>query len=168
MDGVLEHVGDRSVLRFRRELPHPRQKVWLALTEPAHLVAWFPTSIDGERKTGASLRFTFPHGEGDDFNGEMIAYDPPSLLEFRWGPDTLRFELEDAGDNTVLVFTDTIDERGKAARDAAGWHACLDVLEYELAGESAPWTSTERWADVHDGYIDAFGPEASTIGPPAT
>jgi uncharacterized protein YndB with AHSA1/START domain len=168
MDGVLEQDGDRSVLRFRRQLAHPREKVWRALTEPEHLAKWFPTSIDGECKAGAPLRFTFPNGEGDDFEGEMIACDPPSLLEFRWGPDTLRFELEDAGATTVLVFTDTVEEVGKAARDAAGWHACLDVLEHELAGETAPWTPTERWSQVHDRYVEAFGPEASTVGPPTS
>jgi len=27
------------------------------------------------------------------------------------------------------VLLDTIDELGKAARDGAGWHACLDVLQ---------------------------------------
>jgi len=120
MDGVLERVDDRSVLRFRRELPHPREKVWRALTEPSHLVSWFPTSIEGERAAGAPLRFSFPAGEGDDFDGEMIAYEPPALLEFRCGTDTLRFELEESGSNTVLVFTDAFDEVGKAARDAAG------------------------------------------------
>lgn len=166
MDGVLAQVGDRSELRFRRELSQPREKVWRALTEPEHLAKWFPTTIDGERKAGASLRFSFREGEGDDFEGEMLAYDPPSLLEFRWGPDILRFELEDSGGKTVLTFTDTIEETRKAARDAAGWHACLDVLAYEVAGEAAPWTPAGRWADVHDGYVEEFGPEASTVGPP--
>ena len=108
MDGVLDKVGDRSVLRFRRELGHAREKVWRALTEPAHLAAWFPTSIDGERAAGAPLRFSFPAGEGDDFDGEMLAYEPPALLEFRWGPDTLRFELEEADGTTILTFTDTV------------------------------------------------------------
>ena len=166
MDGVLEQVDDRSVLRFRRALPHPREKVWRALTEPSHLAAWFPTSIEGEPAAGARLRFSFPEGEGDDFDGEMIAYEPPALLEVRWGSDTLRFELEESGPNTILILTDTFDDVGKAARDAAGWHACLDVLEYELSGTAAPWTPTERWSDVHDGYVASFGSEASTIGPP--
>ena len=28
MDGVLEQLGDQTVLRYRRELSHPREKVW--------------------------------------------------------------------------------------------------------------------------------------------
>jgi len=71
-----------------------------------------------------------------------------------------------AAANTVLVFTDTLEARGKAARDGAGWHGCLDVLEYVLAGQTPPWKAGERWGHVHDQYVERFGPEAATIGPP--
>lgn len=59
--GQLEPAGDRWQLRFTRHLPHPPEKVWRAVTEPEHLVAWFPTTIDGDRATGAALAFSFPH-----------------------------------------------------------------------------------------------------------
>src|SRR5580704_11908986 len=42
MNGELERCGDRWKLRFTRELAHPAEKVWRAVTEPAHLDAWFP------------------------------------------------------------------------------------------------------------------------------
>ena len=57
-------------------------------------------------------------------------------------------------------------EVGKAARDAAGWHACLDILGHHLAGEKPPWSPVERWDQVHAQYVERLGPEASTIGPP--
>ena len=60
----------------------------------------------------------------------------------------------------------TFDQVGKAARDAAGWHACLDVLACRLSGESAPWAAGERWQQVHPEYVRELGPEAATIGPP--
>ena len=165
--GALEPDGERWQLRFERTLAHPPDKVWRALTEPEHLRAWFPSDIEGERRAGAPLRFVFRANEGPPIDGEMLVYEPPSVLEFRWGEELLRFELAaDDGGGTQLTFVNTIDELGKAARDGAGWHACLDVLEYELRGEAAPWSPQERWADVHDGYVDRFGPEAATIGPP--
>ncbi len=34
-----------------------------------------------------------------------------------------------------------------------------------LAGEQPPWSAQEHWADVHAGYVERFGAEASTIGP---
>ena len=167
MDGQLEQAGDRWRLRFTREVPHPPEKVWRALTEPEHLAAWFPTAIEGERRTGAPLRFVFTGGEGPTIDGEMLVYDPPSVLELRWGgEETLRFELRPTAAGTLLTFVNTFDELGKAARDAAGWHSCLDVLAHHLSGEPAPWAPSERWQQVHPEYVARFGPEAATIGPP--
>ncbi len=167
IDGQLDQHAGRWRLRFVRSLPHPPEKVWRALTEPEHLAAWFPADMEGERVTGASLRFVFREGEGPTEDGEMIAYEPPRLLEFRWGNERLRFELEPDGQGCRLTFVDTFDELGKAARDAAGWHVCLEVLAYHLAGERPPWGQMDRWSDVHAGYVELLGPDASAIGPPA-
>jgi uncharacterized protein YndB with AHSA1/START domain len=165
--GELSETGDRWALRFERMLAHPPAKVWRALTEPEHLRAWFPSDIEGERRAGAPLQFVFRENEGPTIEGQMLVYEPPSVLEFRWGEELLRFELMASADGgTRLTFVNTFDEVGKAARDAAGWHACLDVLECELRGEQAPWSSRERWSEVHDVYVEQFGPEAATIGPP--
>src|SRR5205085_9932689 len=59
--GVLEQAGQQWRLRFTRHLAHPPDKVWRALTEPEHLAAWF-----------------------------LLAFEPPRLVEFRWGTDTIR------------------------------------------------------------------------------
>jgi uncharacterized protein YndB with AHSA1/START domain len=164
--GELERHEDRVVLRFTRRLSHPPEKVWRALVEPEHLAVWFPTTIDGERAAGARLRFRHRDDLAEPFDGEMLAFEPPSLLELRWGGDVLRFELEADGDGTLLVFTDTLEELGKAARDGAGWHECLDRLVCELAGQAPPWASADRWRQVHPRYVAHLGPEAATIGPP--
>jgi uncharacterized protein YndB with AHSA1/START domain len=166
-NGQLEAGGDSWRLRFTRSLPHPPEKVWRALTEPEHLDAWFPTTIEGDRQAGAALRFRHRHADLPPIEGEMLAYEPPSVLEFRWGEDTLRFALEPDGTGTTLTLVDTIGELGKAARDGAGWHTCLDQLAFHLDGQEPPWSSSERWGEVHDSYVDDFGPEAATIGPPA-
>jgi uncharacterized protein YndB with AHSA1/START domain len=165
-DGQLERGNGNWRLRFVRNLPHPPEKVWRALTEPQHLEAWFPTTIDGELKAGAPLRFRHRHADLPPMEGEMLACEAPSLLEFSWGGDTLRFSLEPAGAGTKLTLVDALEELGKAARDGAGWHVCLDQLSYHLDEEEAPWTSSERWRQVHGSYVDDFGHEAATIGPP--
>ena len=167
MDGRLEQRGDRWQLRFTRRLPHPPDKVWRALTDPEHLAAWFPADIEGERAAGAPLRFVFREGEGPPIDGEMLVCDPPATLEFTWGGDVLRFDVRADGDGSVLELVNTFDERGKAARDAAGWHTCLDLLALRLDDRDAPWTPAARWQSVHPGYVERFGPEAATIGPPA-
>ena len=164
VDGILEPNGDRWRLRFTRQLPHAPEKVWRALTEPEHLEAWFPQRIVGEWMIGSPLRFVSQFG---DFDGEVLAVQPPSLLEFRWGTDTIRLEVVPDGKGSALTLFDTFDEVGKAARDAAGWHECLDALEHALAGTRPSWKPGERWQAVHGTYVERFGQKAATIGPPA-
>jgi uncharacterized protein YndB with AHSA1/START domain len=165
--GELDRTGQAWRLRFVRHLAHPQARVWRALTEPADLAAWFPSTIEGDRVAGAPLTFTFEHAEAAPMHGKMLACDPPRLLEFMWGTDQIRIELEPTATGTRLTLWDTLDANGKAARDGAGWHTCLDGLQALLDN---PDSSDERritdWADVHPLYQQAFGPEASTIGPP--
>jgi uncharacterized protein YndB with AHSA1/START domain len=167
MYGTLDRLDNgRWQLRFTRALPHPREKVWRAITESEHLACWFPTTIEGERSVGAPLRFSFRGNQAAPFEGEMLAYSPPSLMEFRWGTDVIRVELEPSGSGTILTLLDTLDQHGKAARDGAGWHTCLDGLAAHLSGEQDARESLTRWKEVHSRYVESFGPEAATVGPP--
>lgn len=167
MYGTLDARQDgRWQLRFVRTLAHSPDRVWRAITEPEHLAAWFPTTIEGERKAGAPLRFSFPSGEAEAFDGEILVYQPPHVLEFRWGTDTLRLELQAVEAGTRLTLIDTLDQRGKAARDGAGWHVCLDSLEAHLQGQPDARQRMATWGDVHPHYVQRFGAEAATIGPP--
>jgi uncharacterized protein YndB with AHSA1/START domain len=159
--------GGQHELRFTRTLAHPPAKVWRALTEPEHLAAWFPSEIRGERRAGAPLQFVFDGDVEHAIHGELVVFDPPSALEYRWGTERLIFTLADDGrGGTRLTFVNTFDDLGKGARDAAGWHVCLESLELDVADEPPMSDSRARWTAVHERYRTAFGPEASTIGPP--
>ena len=167
MFGTLEQSDDgRWQVRFTRRLPHPIEKVWRAVTQPEHLAAWFPCTIDGERRAGAALTFRFD-GDAEPMSGEMVVFDPPRCMELRWGADVLRLELRPVPEGTELQLIDTLEELGKAARDAAGWHECLDRLTHAVAGEPVPFELGAVWTETHPHYQERFGPEASTIGPPA-
>jgi uncharacterized protein YndB with AHSA1/START domain len=195
---TLDHGAGRPTLHFERHLPHGPETVWRALIDEQALAAWFPTTIDGDRAEGAALTFRFEHVElepmggemlafeppslleftwGGDLlrfehvelepmGGEMLAFEPPSLLEFTWGGDLLRFELAPDGEGTKLTFTVELDELGKATRDGAGWHQCLDSLSLSLAADPRRPEDPDRWRGLRDVYADRFGPEASTLGPP--
>ena len=166
--GTCERSGDVSVLRYRRRLSHPREMVWRALTEDEHLEGWFPTTMEGARAPGAFLRFSFRDSELAPMEGEMLAFDPPSVMELRWADDRLRFELapDAEGAGCVLDLTVTFPEHGKAARDAAGWHVCLDQLSHVVDRRALPWDPADRWRVVHPEYVQRLGPEASVLGPP--
>jgi len=161
--GTLARDGELWTLTFTRRLAHTPEKVWRAVTEAEHLAAWFPQKIVGEFRTGAPLRFESSAGDG--FDGEMLLFDPPHVMEMTWGGDRLRLEVRPDGDGTLLTLTDTFGELGKAARDAAGWHECLDRLEAEIDGAEPPeWGSV--WRAVNPVYQERLGPDASTVGPP--
>ena len=167
MYGELEQLEgqQRWCLRYTRVFPHPLEKVWRAITEPEHLAAWFPTSIDGERKAGAKLTYAHPGNVSlPPMVGHMRAYEPQSLMEFDWGGDVIRMELEPAGEGTRLTLSDTFGEYGKSARDAAGWHLCLANLEAHLSNQQ---TGALQWKPLFVEYGRRFGPEAAAIGPPA-
>ncbi|MDQ1467521.1 MAG: hypothetical protein QOH10_1936 [Actinomycetota bacterium] len=161
--GTLARHGDRWTLTFTRRLAHPPEKVWRAVTEPEHLAVWFPDQIVGERSAGARLRFVTSSGDG--FDGEMLVFDPPSVMELMWGTDRLRIELKPDDIGTLLTLTDTFAELGKAARDGAGWHECLDRLVDALDGTTPPaWGAP--WPELNSAYIERLGADAATIGPP--
>ena len=144
MLGTLHTRADgRFELRFERRLAHPVAKVWRALTDPDHLRAWFPASVDMDLTAGAKLRFELVpeaqarHGIADEdmvSYGELTAVDPPRLLEYTWSGEILRWELEPTVDGCRLRFTDVFDDRAIAADDGAGWHVALEALSTALDG----------------------------------
>ena len=164
--GQLITSGERPVLEYRRRFDDSPDRVWQALTEPDELAAWFPTTIDGDRQAGAALSFRFEHVQLEPMHGEMLRFEPPTLLEFTWGGDVLRFALEGDGEGTLMTFTVALDELGKATRDGAGWHQSLERLERALTGELERDYDSERWRALRDGYAERFGAEASVLGPP--
>ena len=92
----------------------------------------------------------------------MTKYDAENLLRLSEGRLCVRYFQR--ADGTVLTLTDTLEELGKAARDAAGWHYCLDRFDFVLDGR--PRKGDDSWKQLNDMYIERFGPAASTIGPP--
>jgi uncharacterized protein YndB with AHSA1/START domain len=167
LDGELAEVDGRWQLRFTRTLAHSQAKVWRAITEAEHLQAWFPFAIEGELRTGAPLRFVARDMEGVAFDGEVVEYRAPSVMELRWGAnETVRLEVVPDGDGCVLTLLNTFSELGKSARDAAGWHACLDALGHALDGTSGSPSGKAEWEQLFTGYTARFGPDAATEGPP--
>ena len=60
--------------------------------------------------------------------------EAPRLLEYSWGGNDIRWELEPTANGTRLTLWHNID-RGFISWGAAGWHICFDVLERLLEGE---------------------------------
>jgi uncharacterized protein YndB with AHSA1/START domain len=166
-DATLQDREGRSVLRFERILPHPPERVWQALTEPTEHRSWHPTPFELEPEVGGKVTY-LPSEEVPEMPaGEVKEYDPPRTLAHTWDEDLLRWELRAHDDGCLLVLTHTFADHFKAARDAAGWHVCLDALDAALRAD------TERppsdWAALNAAYQERFGiaPEDATPVPAA-
>ncbi len=173
MNGTLLKIDSRHALRFERRLAHPPEKVWRALTEPSEIGQWFPATPEWELVPGAKIVFRFREEAPvddmtqADFEGEIVAVEPLRLLEFTWADELLRWELAPDGGGTRLTFTTAFDDLGKAARDAAGWDVCLEVLEAALGDREVSWDDQmKRWNELFPGYVGSLGPEASVEGKP--
>jgi uncharacterized protein YndB with AHSA1/START domain len=153
--GTLTTRGNRVELKFERRLNHPPEKVWRALTDSKELAHWFPARIEGAREAGAELRFLFE--EGAPMTGRISVFDPPRVLEYTWEGDLLRWELRPEGTGCLLLFTTVPADRANVARDATGWHFCLDNLEAAVDGNPAAGFDKERFSALNAEYAARFG-----------
>jgi uncharacterized protein YndB with AHSA1/START domain len=163
-EGQLITGGPRPAIRFERRLPDPPAVVWQAITDREQLKAWFPCDVEvsgGRWRPGAAITFTFPAEVADlTISGEVLEAIEPRLLAYSFGEDILRFELSSLDGGTLLVLVDEVPP-GTAARNAAGWEECLNLL---AGSPPAPGAWRARFA----AYAAAFSPELGPQqGPPA-
>jgi uncharacterized protein YndB with AHSA1/START domain len=127
--------GEKWTLALVRDLRHSPEKVWQALTDPAHLREWAPFDADGSLGTvGTTVKLTTvgtptPHVS----QARVTRADPPKALEYNWGDHDMRWQLEALGGGTRLSLWTKIDRRF-ISMGAAGWHICFDVLDHLLSG----------------------------------
>jgi uncharacterized protein YndB with AHSA1/START domain len=162
MYGSYDTVEDQPTLSFERRLSHPVDRVWHAITEPGELQQWFPSRVEADLRVGGKMKFTFDGHAAPDMPGEVTELDPPRVFAFAWGEDHLRFELEpvDGDRGCALRLTVKLAARDKAARDAAGWHVCLDRLARVLDGEDGP---PSDWRSLYEEYERRGAPVGAAI-----
>ncbi|MGW0229856.1 SRPBCC family protein [Actinopolymorpha singaporensis] len=150
---------DRWMLVLVRELRHSPERVWAALTEADQVREWAPFVPDRDLGRTGSATLTMVDGStSDDLPSTVRRAEPPRLLEYTWGSDLLRWELDAQGAGTLLTLRHSVGDREMVAKVAAGWHLCLDVAEHLLDGEPVgPIRGMEAmdfgWSDVHDAYV---------------
>src|ERR1700726_3822993 len=103
--------GENWTLILVRELRHPPEKAWEALTDPAHLREWGPFEADGSLGTfGPKVNLTTGGAPTPQISEPTVTRaDAPKVLEYNWGPQyMIRWELEALGGGTRLTLWQTI------------------------------------------------------------
>jgi uncharacterized protein YndB with AHSA1/START domain len=178
-----EPTGDRWTLIFVRDLRHPPTKVWAALTEPGQLARWAPYTADRDLGATGAATLTMLDAESATDAGsatdaesgtdggaavpmptEVLRAEPPTLLEYGWGGDVLRWELNPTGDGTRLTLRHTVTDRDAVPMMAAGWHICLAVAQRLLEGDPVDPIRGDvaldhGWIELRDGYRDRLAPD---------
>jgi uncharacterized protein YndB with AHSA1/START domain len=152
--------GEKWTLILIRELRHPPEKVWQALTDPAHLREWAPFEVDGSLGTaGTSVKLTWV-GTPTPLETTVTRADAPKVLEY----NDIRWELAAFGAGTRLTLWIKIDRRF-VSWGAAGWHIAFDVLDHFLSetpiGRIAGGDAMKfaGWQRLNAEYAKQFGIE---------
>lgn len=159
--------GEKWTLMVVRDLPHPPGLVWQAITEPEHLRQWAPYDADRNLGIVGTAKLTTVGAPSPHVTeGRVKRADAPRVLEFTWGGQDIRWELEPlGGSGTRLTLWHNIN-RNFIAMGAAGWHICFDVLERHLVDEpigrivGADAMKFGGWQRLHSEYAKQFGVES--------
>lgn len=171
------NLVDPQTVVFERLLPGPIERVFQFLWDEDKRKLWFTT---GAMPTEPGRRFTmrWKHStyspnqstppewaqemdeKGHSDGMTLIAYEPPYRLAYTFGevknPDNtpeVEFVLKAEGDKVRLILTHTkVPNRDYALGVSRGWHAHLDILEYQLRGETPPgyWDIWRRYDGAYD------------------
>ncbi len=162
----LRKDGEKWTLILVRELRHPPEKVWQALTDPAQLREWAPFEADGNLSTaGSTVKLTTVGAPAPHVTETKVTRaDAPKVLEYAWGGNDIRWKLEPLGGGTRLTLWHNIDRRF-ISWGAAGWHICFDVLDRLLAGQpmgrivGPEAVKFGGWQQLNAEYANQFGIE---------
>ena len=156
---------DKWTLVLVRQLRHTPEKVWQALTDPAHLREWAPFVTDGNLGTVGTVKLTWVAAP-TPLETKVTRADAPRLLEY----GDLRWELEAVATGTRLTLWHKIDRRF-ISWGAAGWHIAFDVLDRLLNGTpigriaGADAMKFDGWQRLTAEYAKQFGAESPRRGP---
>ena len=159
--------GEKWTLILVRELRHSPEKVWQALTDPAHLREWAPFTVDSSLGTVGAVKLTWV-GTPMPIETRVTRADAPKVLEYS---DT-RWELEAFAGGTRLTLWHNIDRRF-IAWGAAGWHIAFDVLDRLMSGTPiGPLVGAEAmksagWQRLVAEYAKQFGSQPPKSPPKA-
>ena len=144
------------IIEHEVEYPHPPEKVWRALTEPAQIARWFPaawgrTTTDFQPVVGATFRMDAEKKRGwrGSVTGKVLEVVPQRRLVYTWAgspqediePTRVEWTLESTPNGTRLRFIYTLSPQftgltGWMAEKGAGasWRKMMNASIPDILG----------------------------------
>ena len=133
-----ETAADTLSIVIERDMPHPPEKVWRALTQSHLLEAWLLMKTDFQAALGQRFRFSAEWGAVE---GEVLTMEPHRTLAYSWGDTNLKtivtWTLAPTPEGTRLRMEQTGFRRDQPryfGGAQAGWPQHFARLEQTLAG----------------------------------
>jgi uncharacterized protein YndB with AHSA1/START domain len=129
------------------------------------LARWAPYTADRDLGRTGEATLTMLGGEiAQDLPASVTRADAPTLLEYTWGDDRLRWELEPIESGTRLTLHHTVQGPDWLSKVAAGWHLCFVVAAHLLDGDPiGPIVGEDArnfgWDQLNDAYAERLVPD---------
>ncbi|RFU39246.1 hypothetical protein DZF91_23425 [Actinomadura logoneensis] len=164
-DGTIERDGDQARFHYERRLDHPAAETWRIITTPAEIAQWMGVEVE-EFDPRPGGRIVEVHMGTQRVEDKVLKAEPPHLLEHTYFQEmnpsaVVTWRVDEAGGGSRIDLTHVMslaDVRAASegqdidpimilARNGAGWHHLLDMIEVRLRGEEVPeWTPDDRQA----------------------
>lgn len=134
---MTQQTDTARTLVMERDLAHPIEKVWRAMSEPALLEQWM---MKNDFQPVVGHHFTFrgepkPHWDGI-IPCEVLAVEPPTKLTYRWYGWVVTLMLTPTASGTSLRMEQSAfgpDDAAAYAGAKYGWTGFLGALDALLA-----------------------------------
>ena len=161
---ILEGFEMEIVYDFDRLHEGQPDKYWASAKQ-----AGFQLGFDADQSLGAAgrtVKLTTVGAPTPHVTETTVSRaDAPRVLEYSWGGQDIRWELEALAGGTRLTLWHNIDRRF-ISMGAAGWHICFDVLDRMLSGApigrivAGDAMKFGGWQRLNAEYARQFGVEA--------
>lgn len=162
-DGTIEERDGTYLFRYERDLSHPIERVWQAITDPDEIASWMGSRPEIDLHPGGC--YVTHHGNGVTVVDRVERVEPPHLFQHTFWLEVnpsarVTWELTATATGCHLTLThrmsqadveaaaNSVAKGGSLAlilsRNAAGWHQLLDKLDARLDGRERSWSDKEH------------------------
>ena len=154
----MQTTDDR--LRIVAEIAVPVERVWIALTSPDAISAWWGDHVQLAPRVGGALREAWTDASGRPVatTGVVTRCEPPTLLQLTWSDDDWPAET-----HVRFALQKLADDRSSLVLEHWGWEALPAQHRRRLIEEhAAGWA---RHLQALRSYLERHGASGEAASP---